>query len=99
VVTQRTKEIGIRLALGAEHGDISRLFVRQGWSSQPWYPFRIDRRGRIDESDVGAAFGVTAFDPVIVVAALSLGATALSRRRAGATRDRVDPAEALRWEA
>ena len=35
-VTQRTREIGIRMALGAQHAALRRMFVRQGLALREW---------------------------------------------------------------
>ena len=102
VAQQRTKEIGIRMALGAASHDVSRLFVRHG----------IVLAGIGIVCGMGAAalmtramsallFGVSAYDPLTYAAvALALGATALLASYLPARRaSRIDPADALRWEA
>ena len=100
-VSQRTREIGLRMALGAQRADVSRLVLRQG--------FLLVGLGVV--LGLGAAagltrlmsallFGVSASDPITyLAAAFGLGTIALmasyfpARRAAG-----VDPMEALRWE-
>lgn len=101
VVSQRTREIGIRMALGARHYDVSRMVLRHG----------LVLTGIGVLVGLGAAvgltrlmstllFGVSPVDPMTFgLVAVSLGAVALlacylpSRRAV-----RVDPIEALRVE-
>ena len=102
IATQRTREIGIRIALGAARGDVSRLFLRHG--------FVLALAG-IAVGAVAAAFvtrvmsallfGVQPLDAVTYAAvALGLGTTALFATWLPALRAaRVDPAVALRREA
>jgi putative ABC transport system permease protein len=101
LVTQRTQEIGVRLALGAAPDDVVRLFVREG--------ARLTAIG-LAAGVAGAlaatralstlVFGVTTRDPLTfaaVAAALSLVALLASyvpARRASA----VDPMTALRTD-
>jgi putative ABC transport system permease protein len=100
-VTQRTHEVGVRMALGAQGGEVLRLIVRQG--------LRLTAVALV--LGLGAAaggarvlasqlFGVTPSDPVTFAAVpLVLGAVAalacyLPARRAS----RLDPLVALRRE-
>jgi len=102
VATQRTREIGIRMALGAAAKDVSGLFLRQG--------------GVIVAIGVGAGliaaalvtrvmasmlFGVKAVDPLTYVAvSVALAGTALLASYVPARRAaKLDPSVALRWEA
>jgi len=100
-VTQRTNEIGIRMALGAEPSQILRLFAGEGmWLATlgigvglgiAWVSTRFMRT---------LLFGVGADDPVtyagvvVIVLGVALLASVLPARRAA----RVDPMEALRYE-
>ena len=80
-VAQRRREIGIRLALGAAHGEVRRMFVRMRWcswasASRSAWPAAAGLT-RLMESQL---FGISPLDPATHLAvALAL----VRRRRAG----------------
>jgi len=101
VVTQRTREIGVRVALGAQPHGILALFIKQG--------MRLIVVGMVLGLLGGAAIArllslilvnMSPFDPVtffgisLCLIGVALLATWLPARRAA----RVDPMEALRYE-
>lgn len=100
-VRRRTREIGIRMALGARRADVLRLIVRQGMK----LTFAGVFSGLVLGSGLTAVmasqlFGVPAAD-VVTLTGMSLALTIvallacwLPARRAA----RVDPTEALRTE-
>ena len=100
-VAQRTREIGIRMALGAQRGTVVGAFVRQGM----WLTIMGIALGLVIASATmglmsALLYGVSADDPMTyiaiacVVAIASLLACYLPARRAA----QVDPALALRSE-
>ena len=100
VAVQRTREIGIRMALGADRGSVSLLFVRQGLVLVVCgIAIGLIASGLATSVMGTLLFGVTATDPVTYAAvagglgAVALLASYLPARRAA----RVDPAAALRW--
>ena len=100
-VEQRTQEIGIRLALGAQASHVKNMVVRQGMVLS-LIGVAIGLAGAFGLSRVMAAFlyGVGVWDPLVFVAvpliltAVALLAVWLPARRAS----RVDPIVALRYE-
>ncbi len=98
-VSQRTREIGIRMALGAEHGSIQRLFVGQGMVlAAIGIVLGLAGAAGLARWMKALLFGVAPLDPltyVAVPAVLAIAVAAASyipARRA----IRVDPTVALR---
>ena len=101
VASQRTKEIGIRIALGALSRDVTALFLRQGLLlACAGILIGMVAAGVATRVMTALLYGVGALDPVTYAAvATGLGLTALLASYVPAARAaRVDPAEALRRE-
>jgi predicted permease len=101
IATQRTREIGIRIALGAAQRDVSGLFLRHGLVlSGIGIVLGVAGAAALTRLMATMLYGVSALDWVTYVAvAGGLGLTALLASYVPAVRAaRVDPAIALRYE-
>jgi putative ABC transport system permease protein len=100
-VAQRTQEIGIRMALGAQRGEILGMVIGQGmWLAAIGAGIGLAAAVAISRLLRNQLFHVSPFDPLIFTAtALVLIGAALAARYIPAQRaTRVNPIEALRWE-
>jgi putative ABC transport system permease protein len=100
-VEQRTHEIGIRLALGADAKQVRRMVVRQGMGlAMMGAAIGIAASWALARTLESLLFGVKARDPLVFIAVpLVLGAVALWAVWLPALRSsRVDPLVALRYE-
>jgi len=100
-VAQRTRELGIRAALGAARSDLARLVVTQGmWLVGIGLALGLIAALGLTQFLKGMLYGVTAFDPRVMasvtalLAAVALVACSLPACRAA----RIDPVIALRDE-
>ena len=99
---QRTREIGVRMALGAQIGDVRKMFLRHGlWLTTIGIAIGIGIALVLTRVMSAFLFGVGPMDPITyaavsaVLAGMTLVATYLPAHRAS----RVDPVVALRAEA
>jgi putative ABC transport system permease protein len=100
-VARRTREIGVRMALGAATGDVLRLVLGEGlWTTMIGVAIGIGGSFALSRTIHSLLFEVNAADPVTLVggalllAGVSLLACYIPARRAM----RVDPMVALRYE-
>jgi ABC-type antimicrobial peptide transport system permease subunit len=100
-VTQRTREIGIRMALGAQGADVLGLILRQGgWLIAAGVVIGIAGAFAATRYVKSALYEVSATDPLtfalapLLLASVALAACYVPARRA----TKVDPLESLRHE-
>ncbi|MEP7118731.1 MAG: FtsX-like permease family protein, partial [Acidobacteriota bacterium] len=100
-IAQRTREIGLRMALGADAATVRRMVLRQ----MARMTVAGGGVGLLAAFALGAAaksllFGLDGFDPVVVGASVGLLAViAMASALAPAMRaSRIDPMRALRWD-
>jgi putative ABC transport system permease protein len=101
VVTQRTHEIGIRMALGAQSADVVRLFIKQGMAMVMLGvalgilgAFALTRVMKSLLFDVSASDPLTFACVAFLLSLVALAACYLPARRAA----RIDPLTSLRRE-
>ncbi|HXJ94335.1 MAG TPA: ABC transporter permease [Terriglobia bacterium] len=100
-VTQRTHEIGIRMALGAERRDVLRLIVRHGLVlTLVGVVFGVGGAWALTRFLTSFLFGVRPTDPAtfIVVSAVLVAVSMLASYIPARRATKVDPMVALRYE-
>jgi ABC-type antimicrobial peptide transport system permease subunit len=100
-VAQRTREIGIRIALGAQNREVTGMFVRQGATlAAVGIVFGIAAAAALTRLMSSLLFGVKPYDPITYIGvSIGLVIAAILASYAPASRAAsVDPVEALRAE-
>jgi putative ABC transport system permease protein len=100
-VSQRRREVGIRLALGAQRGDVMQMLLRQGATTAlVCVAIGIAAALGLTELMSGLLFGVSAQDPLTfaAVAALLMSVALLASYIPARRAMLVDPVVALRYE-
>ena len=98
-VSQRTREIGIRMALGAGQQDVRRMIVRQGlWLAVAGVVVGLTASLALARLVTNLLFGVSGADPVtfLAVPAMLLAVAGVATLLPALRASRVDPVEALR---
>jgi putative ABC transport system permease protein len=100
-VAERTREIGVRSALGATRGGIITLIVRQGMTLTALGALLGVSGALLASKALGALlFGISRFDPITYIAAIVLlsAVAALACVLPAWRASRIDPMVALRYE-
>jgi ABC-type antimicrobial peptide transport system permease subunit len=100
-VSRRTREIGVRMALGAQPQGVLGLVMRQGFAlAGVGLAIGLVLAGAAGTALSGLLYGITPFDPLAwALAVLTLlGAAALANFVPARRAMRVDPISALRTE-
>jgi len=100
-VAQRNREIGIRMALGAQQGDVRGMVLREGMIlAAVGLAIGLAVAAGVTRVMSTLLFGVSAVDPVTYAAvAMGLASVAAAANYIPALRaTRVNPVEALRWK-
>lgn len=100
-VSQRTREFGLRMALGADSGNVRGLVLRQvGWLTLIGGAIGIAAAVALGRAASSLLFELEGYDPLVIVTAsvlltvVALGAGLVPAHRAS----RVEPMTALRYE-